>query len=112
MELEILNTMIKNDISIFFFTIIVFTNIICALRIYSAEDISNHGIFLFQDQLKKEIEKYRTLGKLFEFNNVTNKIISIRPPDKSAYLKIIFLISHPKHMLWVLKSTVSMRRFF
>ena len=35
-----------------------------------------------------------------------------RPPDKSEYLKIIFLISQPKHMLWVLKRTVSMRRFF
>ena len=35
-----------------------------------------------------------------------------RPPDKSAYLKIIFLISQPKHMFWVLKRTVSMRRFF
>ena len=35
-----------------------------------------------------------------------------RPRDKSAYLKIIFLISQPKHMFWVLKRTVSMRRFF
>ena len=35
-----------------------------------------------------------------------------RPPDKSVYQKIIFLISHPKHMLWVLKRTVSMRQFF
>ena len=34
------------------------------------------------------------------------------PSDKSAYQKIIFLISKPKHMLWVLKRTVSMRRFF
>ena len=33
------------------------------------------------------------------------------PPDKSAYWKSIFFISHPKHMLWVLKRTVSMRRF-
>ena len=32
-----------------------------------------------------------------------------RPPDKSVHLKII---SQPKHMLWVLKRTVSMRRFF
>ena len=32
--------------------------------------------------------------------------------DKSAYQKINFLISHPKHMLWVLKRTVSMRQFF
>ena len=30
-----------------------------------------------------------------------------QPPDKSAYLKIIFLISQQKHMLWVLKRTVS-----
>ena len=31
----------------------------------------------------------------------------IRPPDKSVYWKIIFFISHPNHMLWVLKRTVS-----
>ena len=36
----------------------------------------------------------------------------LRPPDKSAYLKIMFLISQPKHMLWVLKRAVSMRGFF
>ena len=36
----------------------------------------------------------------------------VRPPDKSAYWKTIFFISHPKHMLWALKRTVSMRRFF
>ena len=34
------------------------------------------------------------------------------PLVKSANQKIIFLISHPKHMLWVLKRTVSMRQFF
>ena len=32
--------------------------------------------------------------------------------DKKVYLKIIFLISQTKHMLWVLKRTVSMRRIF
>ena len=33
---------------------------------------------------------------------------------KSAYQKnnFLFLIFQPKHMLWVLKRTVSMRRFF
>ena len=31
---------------------------------------------------------------------------------KSAYQKNNFLIFQPKHMLWVLKRTVSMRRFF
>ena len=35
-----------------------------------------------------------------------------RPPDKSASWKIYFLISQPKHMFWVLKRTVSMRRSF
>ena len=34
-----------------------------------------------------------------------------RPPDKSVYSKIIFFISQPKHMLWVLKRTVTLRRF-
>ena len=39
--------------------------------------------------------------------------ILARPLVKSgALLKIYFLISQPKHMLWVLKRTVSMRRFF
>ena len=40
------------------------------------------------------------------------KIIFLISQPKSVYLKIIFLISQPKHMLWVLKRTVSMRRFF
>ena len=39
-------------------------------------------------------------------------LLKSRRPHKSAYLKIIFLISQPKHMLWVLKRTVSMRLFF
>ena len=39
-------------------------------------------------------------------------VILIRPPDKSVLLKIIFLISQPKHMLWVLKRTVSLSQFF
>ena len=38
--------------------------------------------------------------------------MSIRPLVKSAYQKNNILPSQPKHMLWVLKRTVSMRRFF
>ena len=34
-----------------------------------------------------------------------------RFPDKRAKVKIIFLISQPKRMLWVLKRTVSMRQY-
>ena len=33
-------------------------------------------------------------------------------PDKSAYCMTIFFNSYPKHVLWVLKRTVSMRQFF
>ena len=39
-------------------------------------------------------------------------LLYIRPPDKSAYPENYFLITQPRHMLWVLKRTVSMRRFF
>ena len=35
-----------------------------------------------------------------------------KPLDKSVQLKIYFLISQPKHMLWVLKKNDSMRHFF
>ena len=35
-----------------------------------------------------------------------------RPLVKSVYGKITFLNSQPKHMLWVLKRTVSIRRSF
>ena len=38
--------------------------------------------------------------------------VIFRPLIKRAYQKINFLISRPKHMLSVLKRTVSMRRFF
>ena len=35
----------------------------------------------------------------------------LRSPDKSAYWKIIFLISQPEHLLWVLKRTLSISFF-
>ena len=40
------------------------------------------------------------------------QLLLIRPLVKSVYQIINFLISQPKHMLWVLKRTVSMRWFF
>ena len=43
---------------------------------------------------------------------ITLLLTKIRPPDKSMYWTISFFISHPKSMLWVLKRTVLMRRFF
>ena len=37
-----------------------------------------------------------------------NNILKVcrRPPDKSAYVKIIFLISEAKHKLWVFKKRI------
>ena len=35
-----------------------------------------------------------------------------RPPDNCVLFKIIFLITQPKDMLWVLKRTVSIKGFF
>ena len=47
---------------------------------------------------------------------INRKVIHVhsryRPLAKSGYQKINFLISLPKHMLWVLKRTVSLRWFF
>ena len=40
-----------------------------------------------------------------------NDVVNYRPPDKSMYAKIIFLISQQKHMLWVLERIVSKINF-
>ena len=51
-----------------------------------------------------------------KFAPPTNKVCwgynNSRTLVKSGNKKFNFLISQPKHMLWVLKRTVSMRRFF
>ena len=50
-------------------------------------------------------------AKLPSMQRVTIKFYNgskCRPPHKSVYWKTISFISHPKHMLWVLKRTVSM----
>ena len=59
---------------------------------------------------------YRILKQLcaqciiFKSNNRGS--YSCRPLIKSAYQKINFLKSQPKQMLWILKRTVPLRRFF
>ena len=45
--------------------------------------------------------------KLETLPSANGNFTMYRPPDKSVYWKIIFFISHPKHMLLVLKRTVS-----
>ena len=54
----------------------------------------------------KFVLSYRT------YNFLKNFCDNFGPLVKSAYKKISFLISQPKYMLWVLKRTVSVRRFF
>ena len=97
----------------------------------SQENLSDYTIKYAQLQRKARILKLSLLDES-RFNSTLQKVNSKgadqtaevrrlvcafavhmnRPPDKSVYWKIIFFISHPKHMLWVLKRTVSMRLFF
>ena len=71
-------------------------------------DVAFHqGLHCLHRQRRSSEKKYN-----FYLEIVTCDFSIPRPPDKCAYLKIIFLISQPKHKLWVLKRTVSMRRFF
>ena len=45
-------------------------------------------------------------------NQTVKDMVQILHKGNSAYQKNYFLISQPKHMLWVLKRTISMRWFF
>ena len=45
----------------------------------------------------------KTRKTVFHMETYINYILITRPPDKSVQLKIIFLISQPKHMLWYSK---------
>ena len=42
----------------------------------------------------------------------TNSIRALDKPECAFFFLFVFLISQPKHILWVLKRTVSLRRFF
>ena len=58
-------------------------------------------------RLLSPISSWRTCNDTYIM--VTN---SSRPLDKNTLSSIIFLISQPQHILWVLKRTISMRWFF
>ena len=55
---------------------------------------------------------HQGLLNALKFPVSTYECLIYRPLVKWVYQKINFLISQPKHMLWVLKRTVSMRQFF
>ena len=71
-------------------------------RMFSIDRFS--GIIRLAKPLDHEQRNHYTVG--LQVN------IDIRTLVKSALRKFNFLISQPKYMLWVLKRTVSMRRFF
>ena len=104
---------------------------ICRINIqhcFNGKKSFNFHYFSFNEQLKfQDIKhkhnpiatqcfniKHKFVSRIWQFF-ITSKIYMYaigKPLGKSAYQKINFLISQPKHMLWVLKRTVSMRRFF
>ena len=57
------------------------------------------------------LHHYLLLKKSLYISFIKYTVIT-RPLVKSAYQKYNFLVSKPKHMLWVLKRTLSMRPFF
>ena len=59
-----------------------------------------------------ENEEVKVSGKFINHSECQTVPYFIRPLVERAYQKYNFLISQLKHMLWVLKRTVSMRRFF
>ena len=71
--------------------------------VLSASMRFNHRILVFIDRLLRP--KVNVNARLCISQNG-------RPQNKECVFEIIFLISHSKHVLWVLKRTVSMRRFF
>ena len=48
----------------------------------------------------------------YDDDEIIHHFCVLMPLVKSVHQKTNFHISQPKHMLWVLKRTVSMRRFF
>ena len=59
-----------------------------------------------------EMTVFFPIMKNLERQKNKGSVLMFRPLVKSASKKNIFLISQPKHMLWVLIRTISMRLFF
>ena len=49
---------------------------------------------------------------MIEYGIIFDYLCQCEKKSFECVIKIVFLIFHSKHMLWVLKRTVSMRRFF
>ena len=76
--------------------------------------VKNSNTFVHVLTFARPLGRYlkpRTKPDLFNLFRGTCQAL-IRPLVKGAYQKINFLISQPKHLLWVLKRTISIRWFF
>ena len=93
------------NLSEFSFSIIKFYQEIAFLTFHESQNIS--PLHVGPLQWLSMISYLYSLVSPFKGHNVT-----YRPLDKRAWLKKQFLIPQPKHMLQVLKITVSMRPFF
>ena len=69
------------------------------------------GIFIYVCTLCVQVKSLVTLRICTGSSEIPNACIC-RPLVKSALQKINFLFPQCKHMLWVLKRTISMRWFF
>ena len=71
--------------------------------------ICAYGLYVFADQSLYYRTCIMQIHVVYDLNRYLTDVTCARPPDKSVYWKII---SYPKHMLWVLIRTVSMKWFF
>ena len=66
---------------------------------------------LVDSSLVKMSDCWKSHGKNISGPNIKGQHV-VRPPDTEAVILNLFSYFQPKHMLWVLKRTVSLRRFF
>ena len=89
---------------------------------WQATSVQNFKPSSFFDSLQKQFLTSKTIIFLqlsllisyhvFRFWHILKGDHKVRSQDKTLYWKSVFFMSHPKHMLWVLKRTISMRQFF
>ena len=72
----------------------------------------DYSLNLFVESFLKMVQKLLECDELELQILATSSVSKTWSPDKSGYWKITFFISHPKQILWVLKRSVSVRRFF
>ena len=73
---------------------------------------ANNLLSLEADARRIQLNAAIFTDKKFAFSAIHDNHAAGLQIIKSAYRKIMFFISHPKHIVTVLLSTLNMRRFF